>query len=147
MRQRYGLPGAREEAQAGFPHVARWGLPVLRQARAQGLDESHARLDSLMALMSHLPDTCLLHRGGLHALRCAQQGAAQVLACGGSSTPAGRRALQALDDRLLMQWVSPGGSADLLATTLFLDALGDPASAQRLLNDLKEVMPHGNLAI
>ena len=119
--ERYGVAGARGEAYAGFPHVVGLGLPALRAARARGADETCARLDTLMAIMGSLDDTCLLHRGGWPALRAAQDGARAVLAAGGSSSAAGWRALLRLDAELLALYASPGGSADLLAACLFLD--------------------------
>jgi triphosphoribosyl-dephospho-CoA synthase len=73
--------------------------------------------------MTHVDDTCLLYRGGRTALQAAKQGAAAVLAAGGAASHRGREQLFALDDRLLGLGVSPGGSADLLAGTLFLDAI------------------------
>jgi len=119
--RRFGVAGARGEAAAGFPHVLRIGLPALHAARRRGAAESCARLDALMAIMSSLDDTCLLHRGGWAALRAAQRGASAVLAQGGSASVAGRRALLALDAELLRSYASPGGCADLLAACLFLD--------------------------
>jgi triphosphoribosyl-dephospho-CoA synthase len=119
--KRYGVVGARGEARDGFPHVVNIGLPALLSARERGVDETCARLDTLIAIMAHLPDTCLLHRGGWAALRAAQVGARAVMDCGGTSTEAGRHALSALDNDLLTRWASPGGSADLLAACLFLD--------------------------
>jgi len=119
--ERYGVPGARGQARAGFPHVVEIGLPALWSARANGADEPCAQLDALMAIMSSLDDTCLLYRAGLQALRAAQCGAAAVLALGGSASAAGRHALLSLDAQLLALHASPGGSADLLAACLFLD--------------------------
>ena len=46
-----------------------------------------------------------------------------MLAAGGAGTCRGRERLLALDQQLLDLGVSPGGSADLLAGTLFLDAI------------------------
>jgi len=117
----YGVPGARGQARAGFPHVLNIALPTLRSARARGAGERCAQLDALMAIMASLDDTCLLHRGGLLALRTAQHGASAVLAAGGSSCAAGGRALLRLDAQLLRLHASPGGCADLLAAGLFLD--------------------------
>jgi triphosphoribosyl-dephospho-CoA synthase len=119
--RRYGVGGARGEACAGFPHVVNVGLPALWTARANGADETCARLDALMAIMASLDDTCLLHRGGLPALEAAQSGARAVLAAGGSGKPAGWSALLRLDVELLARNASPGGCADLLAACLFLD--------------------------
>lgn len=121
VRARYGATGARGEALAGFPHVIEVGLPALRSARRRGIGEECARLDALMAIMAVLEDTCLLHRGGRGALAAAQSGARAVLDSGGSSSVAGWRALLALDRELLERWASPGGCADVLAASLFLD--------------------------
>ena len=121
--RRYGVSGARGEAQRGFPHVVGLALPTLRAARATGRPERLARLDAFIALIAHVDDTCLLHRGGRAALWDAQVGARAVLATGGNATAAGRRAVQALETALVRHNASPGGSADLLAATLFLDAL------------------------
>ncbi|MEW6339966.1 MAG: triphosphoribosyl-dephospho-CoA synthase [Pseudomonadota bacterium] len=122
-RQRYQVGGARREAQDGFPHVIATGFPALLAARASGSDENAARLDALLAIMSSLDDTCLLHRAGLPGLHAGQQGARRVLELGGSASAAGRSALAELDRALLALNASPGGAADLLAATLFIDML------------------------
>ncbi|MGF6774401.1 triphosphoribosyl-dephospho-CoA synthase [Paraburkholderia sp. GAS199] len=122
-RQRYQVGGARREAQDGFPHVIDVGLPALVAARASGVEENAARLDALLSIMASLDDTCLLHRAGLPGLHAGQRGAQRVLDAGGSATPHGRVALAALEQALLSLNASPGGAADLLAATLFLDML------------------------
>lgn len=122
-RQRFGVGGARAQACAGFPHVLDAGLPALRAARRRGVAESCARLDALVTIMRTLDDTCLLHRGGWRALHAAQAGAAAVLDAGGTGTRDGRRLLLALHDTLIALNASPGGAADLLAATLFIDRL------------------------
>jgi triphosphoribosyl-dephospho-CoA synthase len=129
---RYKISGARGEAQAGFPHVTAAGLPRLYRSRQQGGSETEARLDALLAIMRSLNDTCLLHRGGLVALKTAQAAAAAILASGGTTTIQGWGLLRGLDRDLATLNVSPGGSADLLAATLFLDFLTNGPSAQNL---------------
>jgi triphosphoribosyl-dephospho-CoA synthase len=130
--RRYGVGGARGEAVAGFPHVVEVGLPAMWAARANGADETCARLDALVAIMATLDDTCLLHRGGLPALQAAQRGARDTLMAGGSSSAAGRRALLRLDAELVERNASPGGSADLLAACIFLDSGRKPPPATAL---------------
>lgn len=120
-RREHGVGGARGQACAGFPHVTRAALPALRAARARGEDEDAARLNALFAVMASLDDTCVLARGGAAALATVQRGAAEILAAGGAAAETGRRALRALEKRMLALGVSPGGAADLLAATLFLD--------------------------
>ncbi|GHO50992.1 triphosphoribosyl-dephospho-CoA synthase [Ktedonospora formicarum] len=123
VQQRHGISGAREEAQRNFPHVINEALPMLAASRAYGLTETHARLNTLIVLIAHLSDTCILYRGGPRALQVAQSGARGILVRGGTSTPRGWETLCELDRKLLTYHVSPGGSADLLAATLFLTFL------------------------
>ncbi|PXW17485.1 triphosphoribosyl-dephospho-CoA synthase [Paraburkholderia caballeronis] len=123
VRVQYNVGGARREAQDGFPHVLHIGLPALHEARANGHDESIARIDALLAIIASLDDTCLLHRAGLAGRDAAQQGARRVRALGGVATRAGRAAFDALERALLALNASPGGAADLLAATLFIDRL------------------------
>ncbi|MDD1148595.1 triphosphoribosyl-dephospho-CoA synthase MdcB [Pseudomonas protegens] len=120
---RYGVRGAREEAQQGFPAVLQRGLPQLKRSRAQGHGEQNARLDALLAIMSRLADTCVLYRAGEQGLQAMQQGAQAVLDAGGSASLAGRRRLHELDLQLLTLNASPGGAADLLAASLLLDRI------------------------
>jgi triphosphoribosyl-dephospho-CoA synthase len=122
-RTRYGVRGAMGEAQAGFPHVVECALPALRRSRERGASEAVARVDALLHIMRTLDDTCVLHRGGEAALRAMQAGAASVLDAGGIGEPGGRRAFETLEAELLVRRASPGGAADLLAATLFLDSI------------------------
>lgn len=124
----YRVPGAREEAQQAFPHVMQLALPQLLRSRAMGANESEARLDALMAIMTSLSDTCVLSRAGMPGLKAMQNGARAVLNAGGSATARGRNALARLDVQMLSLNASPGGAADLLAATLFLDRVCQPAS-------------------
>lgn len=124
VRTLYEVPGAVGAARAGFPH-ARAALTALRRVRAAGAPETAARLDALLTSVATLDDTCVLRRGGRDGLADAQAGARRVLAAGGTGTPAGAAALEALDARLVAARLSPGGSADMLALALLLDAVED----------------------
>jgi len=123
---RYRVPGAREEAQQAFPHIMQRALPQLRLSRLNGGTEAHARLDALMAIMTSLTDTCVLSRAGMAGLDAMQSGARAVLAAGGTAHPEGQRILALLDKQMLLLNASPGGAADLLAATLFLDRIETP---------------------
>jgi triphosphoribosyl-dephospho-CoA synthase len=123
VRVRYGAAGARGEACAGFPHVIDGGLPALNLARNRGLCEETSRLTALLQIMASLEDTCVLYRGGSEGLEWVQRGARAVLEAGGPGTSPGNALLHQLDRALFEHRLSPGGSADLLAATLFLDTL------------------------
>jgi len=133
VHERYGATGARGEAYGNFPHVVKIGLPALKAARADGRTERDSRLAALLAIMSHLNDTCVLYRGGSEAQRVVHHGAAHVIKAGGPGSPKGDAALIALGQELVDLRISPGGSADLLAATLFLDAL--ERDLERVEND------------
>ena len=122
-RRRYGAGGAVGEAQAGFPHVVDDALPMLRCSRRRGESADAAALNALMAIMATLEDTCVLHRGGLRGLDFVHRSAAAVLRCGGCATAAGRCRLERFCRQARRRGLSMGGSADLLAATLFLDAV------------------------
>ncbi|MFC5476272.1 triphosphoribosyl-dephospho-CoA synthase [Paraherbaspirillum soli] len=119
----YRVGGARAQAQAGFPHVIEIALPCLERSRARGDKVNDARLNALLAVIAELDDTCILSRGGTAALASVQAGAQRVLAAGGAASPHGRSVLRQYEEELLVLHVSPGGAADLLAATLFLDQL------------------------
>ena len=126
----YGVHGAREEAQLGFPAVVQQALPQLARSRAAGVGEQNARLDALLAIMTQLADTCVLYRAGMAGLTCMQSGARAVLAAGGCASLDGRRLLRELERDMLRLRASPGGAAHLLAATLFLDRLQHGLPAQ-----------------
>lgn len=131
--RRYRVPGAREEAQLGFPHIMNQALPQLRRSRQLGATEQQARLDALMAIMTSLSDTCVLSRAGLEGLEVMQNGARSVLVAGGTAKVEGRATLEWLDKQMLALNASPGGAADLLAATLLIDRIAcDDASVTPL---------------
>ena len=123
--RRYGAGGARREAAEGFPTLYRTGLPALRHGAllAPGDDEA-ARVQSCFALIATLGDTNLLHRGGAEGLAFAQEAARGFLAAGGVGQPGWRAAAAAISAAFVARRLSPGGSADLLAMSLFLRAMG-----------------------
>ena len=124
VRKRYGIvAGARTEAASGFPRVLESGLAMLRTVRAAKSAEEICRLDALLSLMSQVDDTCVLYRGGGDALSVVKSQAQAVLLAGGCATAEGRRRMRKLDQELIARHASPGGSADLLAATIFLDAV------------------------
>jgi triphosphoribosyl-dephospho-CoA synthase len=114
--RRHGAEGARGQAQSGFPAVVQYGLPALRVGTP---------IDALLAVMAHLDDTCLLHRGGADGLAAVQSAARAVIDAGGPATAEGHRRFAALDRLCAARRLSPGGSGDLLAATLFLSTFDD----------------------
>jgi triphosphoribosyl-dephospho-CoA synthase len=121
---RYGAGGARAQAAAGFPQVQNIGLPALRRGRvlAPGNPEA-VRVEIFFALLASVEDTNLLHRGGADGLNFAQAAAAEFLREGGVGRTGWQQAGADIHANFVARRLSPGGCADLLAMTLFLDAL------------------------
>lgn len=120
---RYGVGGALQEACSGFPHVFGVGLPALQTALAKGVGPNAAAVQCLFSLMAVLDDTNLLHRGGEQGLAIAQSESRHFLATGGVLRQDWRAQAAAIHCRFVELNLSPGGSADLLAATLFVNRL------------------------
>lgn len=120
VKKKYAVMSAEEEAQFGFPHIRHAALPALLNARAAGKSEDEARIESLLSLMASIDDTCILHRGSWSDLVEIKRMAGEFLLWDGFTTPMGRKTFQCLAEYCKARQLSPGGSADLLAATLFL---------------------------
>ncbi|WHY59210.1 triphosphoribosyl-dephospho-CoA synthase [Peribacillus simplex] len=130
---KYGVNGARAEAEQGFPHIVQVSMPMLKRSRAYGLAENEAQLNSLLALIASLDDTCILHRGGPEALIFAKKQAASVLSSGSLEK------LKTLNDEFTRLNISPGGSADMLAATLFLDKIQGHITGDEVQKEVESI--------
>ena len=120
---RHGAGGARAEAADGFPSVYRIGLPALRLGRVLApRDPVAPAVHACFALIAAVQDTNLLHRGGAEGAAYASTAAADFLSRGGVGTPGWPAAAAAVHAGFVARRLSPGGCADLLAMTLFVDA-------------------------
>ncbi|MCQ8895206.1 triphosphoribosyl-dephospho-CoA synthase [Limnobacter humi] len=122
LGRQHGLRSAAEEAARGFPCIFEVGLPALRAAQQYHLhpDEQQRRL--FLALLSHIDDTNLVNRGGMAGLQFAREAACmalQDLQPGASVEPV----LAVLHTAFVQRNLSPGGCADALAATLWVDTV------------------------
>ncbi len=111
----YGLTGARGEAASGFRTVADVALPALESALGAGKPLEEACLHALLALMAHVQDSNIIRRAGMETQRWVITEAKKMLLSGYT-----RADLQRLNEAFVQKNISPGGSADLLAVTVFL---------------------------
>lgn len=115
----HGLEGIRGELSRGLPAVAQIGLPTLRRRLEAGDSLEQAGVQVLLALMAQVVDTNLIARGGLEGQRWAME-QTKNLPQGRAAT---RQETEELDRALIERNLSPGGCADLLAITYFLEFL------------------------
>lgn len=115
-----GIRGIRGEIADGLPSVGNIGLPRFQQALADGFSENDAGAYALLYLIENVVDTNLYHRGGKAGAQWAAKAADALLSAG--SYPALEQ-IEMLDDAFIARNLSPGGCADLLAATYFLQKL------------------------
>ena len=139
--RKYGVRGIRGEVADGLPAVREISLPVFQKLLAEGLDRNHAAAVTLLHLIANVEDTNLLHRGGPEGAAWARQAAGALIdacrdehcssadkQCLSLHTSADGRVpslqeIADLDHKFIERNLSPGGCADLLAVTLFLESL------------------------
>ena len=107
--EKYGVPGARGEAENGFPSAR----------RAYEIMKARTAHEALLTRLSEAADTNVLHRGGKEALAFLQTESRRILEL---SRDADQRidALLELDRECIKRGISPGGCADMLAMALLL---------------------------
>ncbi len=124
VRRLHGASGARGEAAAGFPSVYGVGAPTLADgARLAPQNPEAARVHATFALIAETTDTNLLHRGGASGLAFAQKRARDFLAAGGVGASGWRNEAACIHAEFVARRLSPGGTADLLAMSLFVQAI------------------------
>ncbi len=126
--KQYGVKSAREMALEGYKDLwANW-LPYYRR--------SQNALLTLLRIISTLDDTCVIHRVGYErAQEVKREAAAMLVALENyfsqgfaknqfpKAIPTATEILQDLCTRYAAEGISPGGAADMLALTIFIDSL------------------------
>lgn len=118
---KYGVAGIRGEVASGFQTVQSHGLPLFKELITSERGSLNDKLvQVLIHLMSYAEDSNILGRHDLRMLQTVQNKAKKIIEVGGSFTEEGIEAIRELDKWCIENWVSPGGSADLLAVTIML---------------------------
>lgn len=121
--QRHGVAGIRREAEAGYPAVFAHGLPALARYRDRYRDPDLPLLLTLLELILVTEDTTLLRRGGPDGLTFMRTKARRILRDAPQLSDGELiRRLGELDRAATRRRLSPGGAADNLALTIFLEA-------------------------
>lgn len=126
---RYGAGGARAEAIGGMPTVRKVGVPAMRDAMGRGLNCNDASVQTLFAIMAELEDTNILYRAGKAGLHLTKQRARRFIDRGGVGARDWRPAADRIARDLQLKWISPGGAADVLSSTIFLMLMEERGAA------------------
>ena len=97
-------------------------VPTLVEARARGLPWTDAAVEAYLALLETNPDTHIARKLGTAEATAVSRRAREVRAAGGTQSPAGRKAIAALDAELRdpRNRRNPGTTADLTCAALFV---------------------------
>ncbi len=114
---REGVRGIRGEAESGFPSVTNLALPYLRKSKGEW---NNRLVNTLLHLMTIVEDSNIIGRHNKSILLETRNQAKEVLDLGGASDDRGMEIIKQMDLNHIDKKISPGGSADLLAVTIFL---------------------------
>jgi triphosphoribosyl-dephospho-CoA synthase len=115
VKQKFGVLGAYGEALAGYPHVQ---LALKEVEKHQSEAKEQRYLHMLLTIIGSLDDTCILYRSDEPTLKVVQ-----TLAKKANQSVLPNKIFEQLSDFCTQQHVSPGGSADLLAVSIFVELL------------------------
>jgi len=111
----YQAKGALAMAREGYEQLFSNWQPFLHNLKQQG--DPYAHHKTLLRIMSQLDDTNILHRCGAEVASRVKAEAADML------THFSTDALDDMNRRYSAENISPGGSADMLALTIFTNAI------------------------
>ncbi len=129
----YGATGVRGEAIAGYPSVFDHALPTFISLMDAGYCVNDCLVGALVSLLAVVEDTTVLARHGLGGLRYVQSQARETLRLGSVRTSLGRDKILGMDASFAAQRLNPGGSADLLAVSVFFYLLEREIPPEQLL--------------
>ena len=120
--KKYGVKGARELASEGYQALFEDWLPYYRNLQISplaslGRNDKMKEICTLLRIMATLDDTCVIHRAG-YARAQAIKAEASALA-----EHFDMASLKTMCERYAAEGISPGGAADMLALTIFMDSI------------------------
>jgi len=123
VESKYGVHGARHEAVAGFPVAKDYGLPAYLKALDRTGCREAAAVQAMFAMMANLNDTNILWRAGEVGLSYVKATAKEFLDSGGVYVDGWKTRVIRIHNEFVERNLSPGGVADLLGVTIFMNAI------------------------
>ena len=116
----YGFTGVRGEVKAGLDVVFNGSLKILEDSLNKSSDFNLAFVQTLIFLMGKVMDSTIVHRHDIHMLHRIKREAEAFFENGGIYKEDGIKIARDMENAYIKEKISPGGSADLLAITIFL---------------------------
>lgn len=115
--QQYGVKGARAMAAGGYQVLWTHWLLFYRSLSSRPKEERMQL--TLLQIISSLDDTCVIHRAGYERAQEVKREAEEIL----QNDHDWKEKLKDMCGRYALEGVSPGGAADMLALTIFIDSI------------------------
>ena len=113
-KDKYGVKGAKEMALEGYKKLFEDWLPYYR---------NNGAIATLLLIMSTLDDTCVIHRVDYDRAQGVKAKAKKLLVLSKEDEQRFSKELALLCKQYALEGVSPGGAADMLALTIFIDSI------------------------
>ena len=113
IRRDPAIKGAMQMARDGYRDLHEDWLPYYRSIH----DQPFRLQKTLLRIMSTLDDTCILHRAGYERAQQVKEEAKELLA------HFSEERLMQMNARYNLEGISPGGAADMLSLTIFMDSI------------------------
>lgn len=121
LYKEFGYKGIRGEIESGFITVQENSIGTIRNWDiSKELSMNDLFLEIIMNIMAESEDTNVIIRGGRESLKMVKSISREFLKSGGMKQFGAREKLEAMNEEFIKENISPGGSADLLAVSIFL---------------------------
>lgn len=118
---KHGIKGIRGEAEDGFPIIFNHSLKIYDEFRFNCLNDR--LIYTLIVIMQYCLDTNIIYRNGINCLYDVQNKAKKVIGVYDVSRQMYIESIEELNKYLIENNISPGGSADILSSTIFLSQM------------------------
>lgn len=126
----HGITGARGEAEKGFPSLIQHGLPELRRVSSMGASINSSHIAALLSIMYNSEDSNVIHRGGYDFWQNEYKEMVKETIQKFDPLSEDYRPLKELEEKFLRSRISPGGAADLLCCSIYIDLITKPTCQQ-----------------
>lgn len=115
---KYGIEGIRGNVEKGLPVIFDFSLDFYKNACE--LNNNNRLVHTLIGIMQFCEDSNIIYRHSIDVLKEVQNKAKYIISIGSIRIEAGKEAISQMNEEFIQRKISPGGSADLLAVTVFL---------------------------
>jgi triphosphoribosyl-dephospho-CoA synthase len=116
---KYGIEGIRGEVSKGLPLIFDYSLTLYNKSKELNINDK--LIHTLIGIMQICEDTNIIYRHSLNMLEYVQESSKNIMRLGGMYTTEGKATIIDLNEVFIRRNISPGGSADILAVTIFLN--------------------------